>query len=81
MSTALLQAKLSSLLRRLSAIADARPQEAASLLQAHSVLLARGLDCTLDQRPRITLLDQAIDDARAVVRAACLRHGLDFSPA
>ena len=70
-----------ALLRRLSAIADARPQEAASLLQAHSVLLARGLDCTLDQRPRITLLDQAIDDARAVVRAACLRHGLDFSPA
>ena len=70
-----------ALVRRLSAIADASPQQAASLLQAHAVLLARGLDCTLDQRPRITLLDPAIDNARAVVRAACLRHGLDFSPA
>lgn len=70
-----------TLLRQLAATGDSTPQEVASLLEAHAILLARGLDCTLDQRPRITLLDEAIDSARAVVRAACLRHGLDFSPA
>ena len=43
------------------------------------MLLARGLDCTLDRRPRLCPPDEAITDARAKVRAACVAFGLDFS--
>lgn len=52
---------------------------AAELAQAHALLLARGLDCTLDQRPRLVAHDAPLEAARAVVRAACQQAGLDFS--
>jgi len=48
------------------------------LLEAHALMLDLGLDCTLDQRPRIVPPDDALDAARAAVRAACLACGLDF---
>jgi glutamate-ammonia-ligase adenylyltransferase len=54
--------------------------DATQLAQAHALLLARGLDCTLDRRPRLCPPDAAIDAARATVRSACLAFGLDFSP-
>jgi glutamate-ammonia-ligase adenylyltransferase len=50
-----------------------------SLQQAHAQLLARGLDCTLDRRPRLCPPDEALSAARAQVRAACQAFGLDFS--
>jgi glutamate-ammonia-ligase adenylyltransferase len=52
-----------------------------ALRQAHAHLLARGLDCTLDRRPRLAVPDAALSAARAQVRAACRAFGLDFSPA
>jgi glutamate-ammonia-ligase adenylyltransferase len=67
-----------TLLMDLSALGSF-PEQAQALLAAHGTLLARGLDCTLDRRPRITLEDEAIAHARAVVRAACRDHGLVFS--
>ncbi len=54
--------------------------DAQALLDAHAALLARGLDCTLDQRPRITVLDESLQEARRQVRAACQANGLDFNP-
>jgi glutamate-ammonia-ligase adenylyltransferase len=53
--------------------------DAGALAQAHALLLAKGLDCTLDRRPRLCPPDEALDAARAQVRAACLAFGLDFS--
>jgi glutamate-ammonia-ligase adenylyltransferase len=50
-----------------------------ALREAHALLLVRGLDCTLDRRPRLCAFDADIDAARARVRAACLAFGLDFS--
>jgi glutamate-ammonia-ligase adenylyltransferase len=41
-------------------------------------MLGRGLDCTLDQRPRLVPMDASLAAARAAVRAACVQHGLDF---
>ena len=52
--------------------------EGDALLAAHAALLARGLDCTLDRRPRIVEEDEAVAAARAVVRTACRQAGLDF---
>jgi glutamate-ammonia-ligase adenylyltransferase len=51
----------------------------AALLSAHAMLLSRGLDCTLDRRPRIVPEDDSVAAARAQVRAACRSQGLDFS--
>lgn len=48
------------------------------LLAAHALMLDLGLDCTLDQRPRIVPPDDALDSARAAVRAACSECGLVF---
>jgi glutamate-ammonia-ligase adenylyltransferase len=42
-------------------------------------LLSRGLDCTLDRRARRVRRDEAVQQARADIRAAVLTHGLDFS--
>jgi glutamate-ammonia-ligase adenylyltransferase len=53
--------------------------DAQALQLAHAQLLARGLDCTRDRRPRLCPPDQALSEARAQVRAACLAFGLDFS--
>ena len=56
--------------------------EAASrLASAHSQLLARGLDCTLDRRTRRVPYDDAIEHARAIVRSAATHAGLDFGAA
>jgi len=55
------------------------PDELAALLQAHGLMLGLGLDCTLDQRPRLVPPDETLDAARAVIRAACLARGLVFS--
>lgn len=51
---------------------------AAGLQAAHAVLLARGLDCTLDRRARRVPPDADIDAARAAIREAARAHGLDF---
>ena len=47
---------------------------------AHATLVARALDCTLDRRPRLVPEDGPLAAARASVRTACRRAGLDFSP-
>jgi glutamate-ammonia-ligase adenylyltransferase len=52
---------------------------ASSLASAHALLLARGLDCTLDRRARRVPLDDDIEHARAIVRSAARGAGLDFS--
>lgn len=67
-----------SLLRELSAL-GLLDGDGESLISAHATLLARGLDCTLDRRPRIALEDAAIAMARSAVRAACRAQGLLFS--
>jgi len=41
-----------------------------ALRAAHALLVAAGLDCTLDRRPRIVPDDDALAPARAAVRAA-----------
>ena len=68
-----------SLLRELADIGALSKQEAEALLGAHRDLLARGLDCTLDRRPRLCVEDATIASARSVVREACRSHGLAFS--
>ena len=49
-----------------------------ALGQAHALMLGLGLDCTLDQRPRLVPPDAALDAARAVIREACAARGLAF---
>jgi glutamate-ammonia-ligase adenylyltransferase len=53
----------------------------AALREAHALLLARSLDCTLDRRPRLCAEDAAIAAARAAIRAACHARGLAFDAA
>ncbi|MEG3193322.1 bifunctional [glutamate--ammonia ligase]-adenylyl-L-tyrosine phosphorylase/[glutamate--ammonia-ligase] adenylyltransferase [Lysobacter sp. D1-1-M9] len=52
---------------------------AAGLLAAHALLLARGLDCTLDRRSRRTAMDEEVEAARAAIRSATQAQGLDFT--
>ncbi|MDI9237592.1 bifunctional [glutamate--ammonia ligase]-adenylyl-L-tyrosine phosphorylase/[glutamate--ammonia-ligase] adenylyltransferase [Lysobacter sp. LF1] len=52
--------------------------EAAALVDAHAVLLERGLACTLDRRPRRLPIDEAIARSRAAITASAHRHGLVF---
>jgi glutamate-ammonia-ligase adenylyltransferase len=66
------------LLDALAAAGLLAPEEAAALRQSHAHLLGLGLDCTLDQRPRLVAPDDALDAAREVVRAACVGRGLAF---
>ncbi|WP_133479913.1 bifunctional [glutamate--ammonia ligase]-adenylyl-L-tyrosine phosphorylase/[glutamate--ammonia-ligase] adenylyltransferase [Cognatilysobacter segetis] len=54
------------------------PGDATRLADAHAVLLARGLDCTLDRRARRVPREDAVEHARAVVRAIAADCGLDF---
>jgi glutamate-ammonia-ligase adenylyltransferase len=49
-----------------------------ALLAAHADLLGRGLECTLDRRPRLVPRDAALDAARAAIRSACTERGLTF---
>ena len=61
------------------ALADAAvldPGTAGALRAAHAHLLATGLDCTLDRRPRIVPMDDALAAARDAIRGAWRRHGL-----
>ncbi len=51
---------------------------AAALREAHGVLLAAGLDCTLDRRRRWVVENDAVAAARAAVRAAIRASGLVF---
>jgi glutamate-ammonia-ligase adenylyltransferase len=51
---------------------------AAVLVSAHAVLLARGLDCTLDRRARRVAPDASINSARDAVRGVALACGLGF---
>ena len=67
-----------SLLRALAGVGGLPGGDASALLKAHASLLARGLDCTLDRRPRIVIEDAAIVDAREKVRRGCQAAGLDF---
>nr|WP_133499455.1 bifunctional [glutamate--ammonia ligase]-adenylyl-L-tyrosine phosphorylase/[glutamate--ammonia-ligase] adenylyltransferase [Lysobacter terrigena] len=52
---------------------------AGPLAEAHALMLARGLDCTLDRRARRVPYDTAIDAARAIVREAVRASSLDFA--
>lgn len=53
----------------------------AALMEAHATLLACGLDCTLDRRPRRLPPDAQIDAAREAIRFAARAQGLDFASA
>ena len=55
------------------------PATAAALREAHGVLLAAGLDCTLDRRRRWVVENEAVVAARAAVRAALQACELDFT--
>lgn len=48
------------------------------LQAAHAELLASGLGCTLDRRPRWMAPTPTIERARAAITAACQAHGLAF---
>ena len=61
------------------ALAEAAVLDAATataLRDAHAHLLAVGLDCTLDRRPRIVPADAALEATRAAIRDAWRGHGL-----
>lgn len=47
--------------------------------RAHALMLARGLDCTLDRRPRRVPYYADIDAARGAIRAAAQARGLYFA--
>ena len=49
-----------------------------ALAAAHARLLSLGLDCTLDNRPRLVPHDAALDAARDAIRRACEDAGLSF---
>ena len=52
---------------------------AGALSEAHALMLARGLDCTLDRRARrVPAGDPAVDAARAIVRDVATACGLAF---
>jgi glutamate-ammonia-ligase adenylyltransferase len=57
------------------------PAQMQALLQAHDILLAKSLECTLDQRPRLSREDIALSSARATIIASCRALDLDFSSA
>ena len=52
---------------------------AQALREAHGVLLAAGLECTLDRRRRWVVENDTVAAARASVRAALQACGLDFA--
>lgn len=55
-------------------------EETRSQLQAaHEILLSRSLDCSLDRRARRIVPDAPVERARAAIKAAARRHGLDFN--
>ena len=64
---------------RLAGVFDTATE--AALMEAHATLIARGLDCTLDRRPRRLPPDAQIEAARAAIRVAARAQGLDFASA
>ncbi len=52
------------------------PEDARVLAEAHSALLERAIDCTLDGRPRIAPRDAEIEATTANVRAVARKLGL-----
>jgi glutamate-ammonia-ligase adenylyltransferase len=50
--------------------------DARGLVDAHTTLLARAIDCTLDGRPRLAMRDAAIEQHTAVVRSVARTLGL-----
>jgi glutamate-ammonia-ligase adenylyltransferase len=68
-----------SLVDALAAAGALPADDAATLHAAHETLLARALDCTLDQRPRLCRVDQGLAVARAAIGRVAAAHGLDFT--
>ncbi|WP_374603100.1 bifunctional [glutamate--ammonia ligase]-adenylyl-L-tyrosine phosphorylase/[glutamate--ammonia-ligase] adenylyltransferase [Arenimonas sp.] len=66
------------LLRAVDAAGLLPPDSLQPLLDAHALMLDMGLDCTLDQRPRLVPPDEALDTARHSVRQACRASDLSF---
>lgn len=52
-----------------------------ALVEAHSLLLSKGLECTLDHRPRLVPAEPEMESACGVVAGVCRAHGLDFEAA
>ncbi len=74
---ALLSPRATPLLLDALAAADVLDAQAAEALRgAHAVLVAAGLDCTLDRRPRIVPLGAPLQDARQAIISAWHAHGL-----
>lgn len=63
------------LLEAMAAAAVLPEEVAAGLGRAHAALVAAGLDCTLDRRPRLVPHDPALDAARATIIEAWHGHG------
>jgi glutamate-ammonia-ligase adenylyltransferase len=68
-----------ALLRALGEAGALPAATVATLLAAHARMLGLGLDCTLDQRPRLVPNSESLAVDRAAVRAACRAAGLDFT--
>ena len=66
------------LLRAVDAAGLLPPGSLQPLLDAHALMVDMGLDCTLDQRPRLVPPDDALESARAAVREACVACGFVF---
>src|SRR5690606_32223706 len=63
------------LLEALAASGVLAEDVAATLRKAHAWLVAAGLDCTLDRRPRLVPHDPALDAVRAAIGEAWRSHG------
>ena len=67
-----------ALLRAIAAAGTLPAGTVDALAAAHARLLSLGLDCTLDNRPRLVPHDAALDAARDAIRRACEDAGLSF---
>ena len=67
-----------ALLRAIAAAGTLPAGTVDTLAAAHARLLSLGLDCTLDNRPRLVPHDAALDAARDAIRRACEDAGLSF---
>ena len=66
------------LLEAVHAVGSIDSDIATALGMAHATLLADGLGCTLDRRPRLAPETETIAKARETIRAVTKQHGLDF---
>ena len=67
-----------ALLRAIAAAGTLPAGTVDTLAAAHARLLSLGLDCTLDNRPRLVPHDAASSAARDAIRRACEDAGLSF---